>query len=245
MARGWRSSPRTERMCGTSGPGRGPRFRAPVRLLRNAYALILLAGCGGDGPTGPAGPPTQLVKSDGDGQSWYFSNPLPAAYEVVVRDANGVPVPGVSVTWAVTAGGGTMDPTTSVTGSDGIASATHTLGPSATAHTATANAASLPEVMFSASASSPPTSAAVTVQNTDRFSPENVVVQVAGTVTWTWAPDQTQDHNVIFSGGTAGRPPNSPTQRTGTYSGAFTAPGLYQYFCNIHANMNGTVRVVN
>jgi plastocyanin len=208
-------------------------------------ALILIAACKGDGPTQPVGSPTQLVKADGDGQSWYFNNALPNAYEVVARDANGRPVPGVSVTWTVTAGGGTVDPPSVVTGNDGIASATHTLGPSAASQTVTAHAAGLTAVEFSASASSAPTSAAVTVLNNNRFSPQNVVVQVDRTVTWTWGPDQLEGHNVMFAGGAAGRPPDSPTQETGSYSGVFTAPGLYQYFCNIHAGMDGTVRVVN
>jgi plastocyanin len=206
---------------------------------------LILGACGGDGGTEPAGPPTELAKSGGDGQDWYFDNPLPVAYSVVARDANGRPVPGVSVTWAVASGGGSVDPSVSVTDGDGIASATHTLGPTETSQTVTASAVGLPEVEFEASASSPPTSAAVTALNTNQFSPRNVIVQVDGAVTWTWGPDQTQDHNVIFGGGPSPRPPDSPTQRSGTYSATFTNPGLYEYFCNIHAGMTGSVRVVN
>jgi hypothetical protein len=58
--------------------------------------LLLAAACGGEGPTEPepAGPPAQLEKAEGDGQVWYFSNSLPIAYAVVVRDANGRRVPG-------------------------------------------------------------------------------------------------------------------------------------------------------
>jgi plastocyanin len=85
----------------------------------------------------------------------------------------------------------------------------------------------------------------VSVLNTDRFSPQSVVVQVHGTVTWTWGPDQTADHNVMYSSGPTPRPPNSPTQRAGTYSGVFTVAGTYRYFCSLHAGMEGTVQVVN
>jgi plastocyanin len=216
-----------------------------VRRLVAFIGWVAAAACSGGGPTEPAGPPAALAKSDGDGQSWYFNNPLPVAYQVVVRDAGGRPVPGVSVSWAVTAGGGSVDPSVSTTDGDGHASATHTLGPSATSHTVTANAAGLPEVAFSASAASPPNSAAVTLTIQNRFTPQSVVVQAAGTVTWTWAPNQIEQHNVIFAVGPAGRPPDSPTQMAGSYSAVFNQAGVFDYFCNIHANMTGRVRVVN
>jgi 5-hydroxyisourate hydrolase-like protein (transthyretin family) len=46
----------------------------------------------------------------------------------LVRDAHGNPVPGVAVTWAVTAGGGSVSPATSTTNAQGIARAQWTLG---------------------------------------------------------------------------------------------------------------------
>ena len=218
---------------------------ASVRRLAVLVGLAFAIGCGGDGPTEPAGPPALLEKSDGDGQDWYFSNPLPVAYSVAVRDANGRGVPGVSVTWAVTSGGGSVDPAASVTNGDGIAATTHTLGATEVSHTVTANAASLPEVVFSASASTPPTSAAVTVGDPTFFSPKNVVVQVGGTVTWTWGPTVITDHNVTYVSGPTPRPANSATKDSGTHSNTITVAGLYQYVCNIHGGMDGTVRVVN
>src|SRR2546422_5864960 len=50
------------------------------RELAWAVGLLLLA-CNGDG-TSPPGPPTDLAKSGGDGQSWYFNNPLPVSLSV-------------------------------------------------------------------------------------------------------------------------------------------------------------------
>jgi plastocyanin len=205
----------------------------------------LAAACGGYGSTEPAGPPAQLEKSEGDGQNWYFGNALPVAYEVVVRDANGRGVSGVTVTWSVTAGGGSVDPATSVTNADGVATTTHTLGPAATSHSVTANAAGLPQVEFTASATSPPTSAAVSVGDPTFFSPENVVVQVGGTVTWTWGPSVITLHNVVYVGGPTPLPAGSQTQTSGTHSNTFTNAGLYQYACTLHSGMDGTVRVVN
>ena len=50
------------------------------RRFALGMALLGLA-CGGDGGgTQPPGPPADLVKSGGDGQSWYFNNPLPLPY---------------------------------------------------------------------------------------------------------------------------------------------------------------------
>jgi plastocyanin len=216
---------------------------APVCRLAALAALVFATACGGgDGPTEPPGPPAQLVKSDGDQQAWYFDNPLPAPYRVSVLDADGRAVPGVTVSWEVTSGGGSVDSLESQTGSDGVASATHTLG-TGTSYTVVASVTGLPDVAFSASASSPPTSGAVTVGN-DVFSPRDVAVKVNGTVTWTWNPGG-RAHNVIYVTGPIPRPADSPTQDNGTHSQTFTALAVYRYICNIHAGMEGTVSVVN
>src|SRR5688572_10335104 len=177
--------PRTGRGSEAMGPVHWALL-APASVVRLTalLGLVFAAACGGgDGPTEPPGPPAQLVKSEGDQQAWYFGNPLPTPYRVAVLDANGRGVPGVTVGWEVTSGGGSVDPLESETDSDGIASTTHTLG-TETSYAVTASAIGLPDVEFSASASNPPTSGAVTVGN-NFFSPRDVVVQVNGTVTWT------------------------------------------------------------
>src|SRR5213076_3514867 len=63
----------------------------------------------------------------------------------VVKDASGNPVSGVSVSFAVATGNGTVDPTTPViTGTDGVAAVrSWTLGPSAGTNTLTATAPGL------------------------------------------------------------------------------------------------------
>ena len=200
-----------------------------------------IGACGDDSSTGPAGEATQLTKVGGDGQAWFFSNPLPAEYEVRALDANGRGVPGVTVTWTVTSGGGDIEPAASSTDADGIAKATHTLGPTEASHTATAGADGLGEVEFSASAADPPTSASVTVDD-DEFSPVNAIVQVDGTVTWSWIGFS--EHNVTFEGPSP-RPADSPTQVDGMYGLTFSSAGTYRYVCTLHLGMSGTVRVVN
>ena len=84
---------------------------------------LLAAACGGGGGGNePPGPPTQLVKNGGDAQTWYFNNPLPVQLRVKALDANNRAVPGVVVTWAVTAGGGAVSPLQSTTDGSGFCS---------------------------------------------------------------------------------------------------------------------------
>jgi len=73
------------------------------------------------------------------------NTPVPTAPSVIVRDANGNPVAGVSVTFAVASGGGTVAPTSPVTtGANGIAAVTSwTLGTTAGPNTLTATATGL------------------------------------------------------------------------------------------------------
>lgn len=89
--------------------------------------------------------------------------PLPDSLAVRVIDTAGQPVAGVEVTWTVTAGGGSISPSTSVTGADGIAKAQWTLGPGTGEQTATAQAAGFTVGTFTvtAQAPAPPPPAAV------------------------------------------------------------------------------------
>jgi plastocyanin len=218
----------------------------PARVVRcSALALaVVTAGCNGAGTaTAPPGPPTYLVKNGGDGQSWYFNNPLPVQLSVQALDASNRGVPGVVVTWATVSGG--VSPAQSVTDASGVAGTTDSLGSSSPQTvTATLSIATLPTVTFIAGGTAPPSTAAVSLKST-AFNPQSVVVQTGGTVTWTWndAPIQ---HNVNFqSSDPSPRPAGSPTQATGTLSFAFTTVATYHFFCNIHAAMTGTLIVVH
>jgi plastocyanin len=238
----------------TSGTVAGSDVREPTRLAtlapaaaRRAAALVaalLAAACGGDNGTTPPPPAgaTQLVKSSGDQQAWYLDNPLPDPYRVVALNVDGQPVPGVAVTWAVTSGGGTVDPPQTETDAAGLATTTHTLGPATSTQSVTAIAPGVPVVEFTAMASSPPSSGDVTVGN-DFFSPRDMIVQVGGTITWTWSQGAVI-HNVTYTTGPSPLPERSPTQDTGTHSNTFTTVARYEYACTIHAGMEGTVAVV-
>jgi hypothetical protein len=76
-------------------------------------------------PTVPPGPPTSLSIVAGDGQTGTVGAALPVRPSVRVSDADDRPLAGVTVTFAVTAGGGLVTPEAPVvTNADGVATLT-------------------------------------------------------------------------------------------------------------------------
>lgn len=88
----------------------------------------------------------QLVLVSGDAQGGTLGQALAWPLVVQVTDANGHPVPGVVVAFAVTAGAGTVGSPAAPTSTAGQAGTTWTLGPSAATQTATASVSALPGV---------------------------------------------------------------------------------------------------
>ncbi len=74
------------------------------------------------------------------------------------------------------------------------------------------------------------------------FDPSGVTVAANSSVTWTWAGAGVEPHSVTFQGAGC---PTSQTVTSGTYQLTFTTPGTFNYFCKVHAGMDGTVTVVN
>jgi plastocyanin len=112
-------------------------------------AVVALCACGGDG--GGGGPqPGSITLSAGDNQVAAAGAALPESLAVIVKDNAGTALPGVAVTWSVTAGGGSVSPTTRTTDAVGIAKTRRTLGPNAGTQTARATVASLTPINFSA-----------------------------------------------------------------------------------------------
>jgi len=130
-------------------------------------SLLALAGCGGGG-SGSAGmasssssssntvTPAQVSITGGNQQSGPVAATLPTALSVQVTDASGQPLSGVSVTWTVTTGGGSLSASSSTTGANGTATTQWTLGTTAGTNTATATVASLAPATFSAAATPGP-----------------------------------------------------------------------------------------
>ncbi|MBK8004502.1 MAG: hypothetical protein IPK12_11345, partial [Gemmatimonadetes bacterium] len=102
--------------------------------------------------TGTAGAATSLTKTQGDGQTVTVGSAVNTAPQVRVADAFGNPVSGAQVTFAVTAGGGSVVPATAIsTGATGLATATSwTLGAVAGSNTLAASSPGLVTVSFTA-----------------------------------------------------------------------------------------------
>ena len=125
-----------------------------VRVFVLAVVSLGLAACGGGGGGGhkqPPGPASITIVS-GNSQSGSVGAELPAALTVRVTDSVARPVSGVTVSWAVTAGGGSVAPASSVTDSGGAANTRWTLGTTAGANRVAASVAGALSVTFEATA---------------------------------------------------------------------------------------------
>ena len=122
------------------------------------------------------GSPTSIEGVAGDDQSAPAGTAVAVDPSVMVRDGDGNPLPGIPVTFAVTAGGGRVTGATPVTGSDGVATVGEwRLGDGAGANTLSASVAgqslSGSPVVFSATAEAGAVSAA---QSTVTVSPASI-----------------------------------------------------------------------
>lgn len=81
------------------------RIASPRWLL--ASCALLAGACRDNGP-GEIGPPSQIVVVAGSPQSALANTDLATPIQVAVQDADGQGVPGVAVTFTITAGGGSF-----------------------------------------------------------------------------------------------------------------------------------------
>ena len=89
---------------------------------------LLLSACSDSTEPSPGPTPTAITVFDGNNQQAQAGPVLPQPLRVRVTDAEADPVAGVTVTWSVVAGGGSVSPATSGTDSDGLAATMFTLG---------------------------------------------------------------------------------------------------------------------
>jgi plastocyanin len=185
---------------------------------------------------------TRLSPGNGDGQSGVINTQLAAPLQATVADRFGNGVPAVDVGWAAT--GGTVSAGTVATNAAGVSEVRVTLGGTAGRITITATAGSLTgsPLTFTATATTAPTTAAVSVTN-NSFSPSAITVAAGTTVVWTWSAAAIQ-HNVAPVGTVPTRS-GSPVNGPATYQFRFDTPGTYSYFCEVHGGlgMTGTVTV--
>jgi hypothetical protein len=78
--------------------------------------------------TGVAGPPVSIMKFTGDNQAAYPGRALPINPAVIVHDVYGNPTAGVTVSFTVHTGAGSVSSPAVVTGASGMASVAWTLG---------------------------------------------------------------------------------------------------------------------
>src|SRR5262245_30940755 len=105
-----------------------------ISLARLATALsccaVVSLACGGSDLTLPSeGRPAKLSVVGGNDQTANGGQPLPNPIVARVTDGASRPVAQIRVAFVVTSGGGSTDPDTATTDSDGRASARWTLGP--------------------------------------------------------------------------------------------------------------------
>jgi len=211
-------------------------IRSPIHLLPLA-ALALAAACGGGGLVLPAeGAAAKMVIVRGDGQGAAVGAVLPESLVVRVTDSNGRPVQNQGVTFAVTAGGGSVAPTSTTTTADGVAATRWTLGPTAGPQGATATAtgsgaSASVSIAFTATAGIASTSIGVTSGKNPSNAGE--AVQFSAAVVWP-AGTGTPTGTVAFRDGattfaTAPLQPNGTASASTTFAAAGQHPITAQY----------------
>lgn len=173
------------------------------------------------------GPPTQMTRR-GDAQTASAGSAVPNALEVVVLDANDRGVPGITVNFVVTSGGGTVEKPTSTTDGTGTASAgAWTLGTVAGSQTLAASSPDIPgpAVKFTAVAKPGPTVSLTKVGSEPVSSPaggniDSIVVLAEDQF---GNPVGNQSVNfAVTSGGGSVSPPNRQTLPDGRAAARWT-----------------------
>jgi hypothetical protein len=104
-------------------------WRSSRRALRAAIACValLVVGCSSDDSTS-APEPGSLAVASGDQQHVAVGTTAPEPLVVTVLDKSGNALPGVTVTWEVQSGGGTLSAVESVTDATGMARVEYSAG---------------------------------------------------------------------------------------------------------------------
>ena len=125
-----------------------------------AFLSLLFASCGGGGNPGTQSPPAKQAAAitivAGNNQPGTVGASLPQTLVVRVNDQSAQPFPGATVNWGITAGGGSVDHASSVTGMDGTASVHWTLGTEVGTNDLSATTGALTPVLFAATGAAGP-----------------------------------------------------------------------------------------
>ncbi len=182
--------------------------------------------------TASAGAAASMSATGGAGQTGSLGSTLVTPLQVRVVDQFGNGVSGVTVSWAVTSGGGSVSPATSASDVQGFATSIQTLPATAGTATVTATASGLPDATFTNTAVTSTGTATVQLMNS-QFQPSTLTVAAGTTVTFEWNDGATQ--HTLFPEAPATIPSDpTPAVAPHTYSVTFTSPGTYRYYCSIH-----------
>lgn len=107
----------------------GPMMATRYGILAPLLLAFVACSSGDHNRLQPTAPPARIAPNGGDHQSATPASTLPAPLSVLVTDAVGAPLPDVVVTWSVLTGGGSVSPSSSTSGTDGVATTLFTLGP--------------------------------------------------------------------------------------------------------------------
>lgn len=99
----------------------------PRALVAALSSVAALAACSSDSSTAPPEPASLNIVIGSDSQVAPVGDTV-GTIKVTVLSSTGLPVPGATVNWLVTAGGGSVSAPTSVADAFGIATVTWTLG---------------------------------------------------------------------------------------------------------------------
>ena len=138
---------------------------ATRRATRFILLAVSVAACGGDngGPSGNQ--PTSIAINAGNTQAVRYGTPVAIAPSVVVTNSSG-PMAGVTVTFTVTAGGGSVTGSPTTTDAQGIATVgSWTLGPSPGANTLRATAGSISININATAVTGPPSAISIASGN--------------------------------------------------------------------------------
>ncbi len=185
----------------------------PISVLPLVW-LALAAGCSGGGSTTTYS--QTMAKLAGDGQSVAAGTAVATRPSVKITDQNGAAASGVSVTFSVVSGGGSITGASATTGSDGVATVgSWTLGATAGANTLTATTSRVTggsvTVTFTAMTKQAGDAETATVSTAVTVAPAVKLVDVSGNPVGRW---DSRTLNLVVNGGTA----------TVDFGGLFTFP---------------------
>jgi plastocyanin len=157
-----------------------------------------------------------------------------------VKDGFGNGVPGITVSWSVDSGSGSVVQPTSITDANGRAGASITAGDTIGALTIRATITQLPAdtAFFGLAVVAAPTIVAI---GNNFFNPNALIISPGTSVKWVW---NAGTHTVSQLDGPE-ISMSSQAQSAGATFGPilFTTLGVYHYECTIHSNMLGSISV--